>query len=101
MQRFLRLVFAISLLSICKLLNAVGFYPYLFLKAERDTANISTFHGWFDFQVQQQALASSGDKQPDHAYRRKCEAPSGSGLKGLLKSLAVALPQRFIGINRS
>ena len=43
MQRFLRqvfaiFVFAIFLLIICKLLNAVGFTPYLFLKAERDTA---------------------------------------------------------------
>lgn len=82
MQRFLRQVFAIFLLSIYKLLNAVGFTPYLFLEAERDTAGNSAFHGWFDFQVQRQALALSGYTAPLHAYRRKCEARPGTAWTG-------------------
>ena len=93
MQRFLRLVFAISLLSICKLLNAVGFYPYLFLKTERDTALsiltcgftgglIFKFNGrrWRRLVTNSQTTPAAANAKPVHAQLGRAFKISGCGV---------------------
>jgi hypothetical protein len=98
--RFLRQVFAILLLILCKLLNAVGLTPYLFLKAERDTAGNSAFNGWFDFKFNGRRwrhLIDTIQITPAPQMR----SPSRHRPGRAFNSLAVALPQRFIDINRS